>query len=69
MKASNPIDNNAIAITVDCADVKRIGSDLNARFPDIFLNIDHHISNKEYAQHIIVVGTASATTEILTGWH
>jgi phosphoesterase RecJ-like protein len=67
MKASNPIDSNAIAITVDCADVKRIGSDLNARFPDIFLNIDHHISNKEYAQHNIVLGTASATTEILTG--
>ena len=67
VKVSEFKEKDTIAITVDCADVKRIGTKLNERFPDIFLNIDHHISNKNYAQHNMVVGTASATTEILTG--
>jgi phosphoesterase RecJ-like protein len=65
--ASEFENQDHVAVTVDCADVKRIGKAMDELFPKIFLNIDHHISNKNYAEHNIVIGTASATTEILTG--
>ena len=65
--ASEFKNQDHVAITVDCADVKRIGKAMNELFPNIFLTVDHHISNKKYAEHNIVIGTASATTEILTG--
>lgn len=54
-------------VTVDCADHDRIGKRAVARFPEIALNIDHHISNSRYARNNIVVSHASATAEILTG--
>ena len=56
-----------IAVTVDCADCSRIGDQLNQHFPQIALNIDHHISNKSYAGENIVDGAACATAEILAG--
>ena len=52
-------------VTVDCADRKRIGDELHARFPNIFLNIDHHVSNNNYADKNFVLSDASATGEIL----
>ncbi|HAQ58124.1 MAG TPA: DHH family phosphoesterase, partial [Opitutae bacterium] len=39
-----------VAVTVDCADKKRIGDRLIELFPEVALNVDHHISNKAYAQ-------------------
>lgn len=66
-KASEFEKDNHQCITVDSADYKRVGSDLNALFPEVFLNIDHHISNKQYAVKNLIVGTASATAELLTG--
>ena len=54
-----------IAITVDCADKKRIGTRLVELFPEVVLNVDHHISNKAYAQENLIVSSASATAEIL----
>ena len=52
-------------VTVDCADKKRVGEELNTRFPDIFLNVDHHVSNNNYAKINFVLSDASATGEIL----
>ena len=60
-------DPARIAITVDCADRKRLGEVLQEVYPEVFLNIDHHISNTNYAKHNIVEGHASATGEILAG--
>ncbi len=56
-----------LAVTVDCADYKRIGDRLMELFPEIELNIDHHISNKNYARNNIVIDSACATAEILAG--
>lgn len=56
-----------LALTVDSADFKRVGERLNDLFPEVALNIDHHISNKNYALENIVISEASATAEILAG--
>lgn len=56
-----------IAVTVDCADKKRIGDRLVELFPEVALNIDHHISNKSYALENLIIASASATAEILAG--
>lgn len=56
-----------LAITVDSADFKRVGDRLNNLFPEVVLNIDHHISNQSYGFENIVVSDASATAEILAG--
>jgi phosphoesterase RecJ-like protein len=56
-----------IAVTVDCADLSRIGKDLKEMFPTPVLNIDHHISNTLYAEHNILISDACATGEILAG--
>lgn len=57
-----------VAVTVDCADRKRIGDRLQALFPEIALNIDHHISNKAYARTNLILGDACATGEVLAGF-
>ncbi len=58
-----------IAVSVDCADFKRVGDRLNELFPEVALNVDHHISNKLYGTENIVIGTACATAEILAGFY
>ena len=54
-----------LIITVDCADHKRVGIDLIDRFPKVFLNVDHHVSNTRFAENNFVLSEASATAEIL----
>lgn len=66
-KASDGIERDRVAITVDCADRTRLGTLLDEAFPRIHLNIDHHISNTHYGEYNIVHGSASATGEILGG--
>jgi phosphoesterase RecJ-like protein len=61
------VDASRVAISVDCADRKRLGPVLQEAYPEVYLNIDHHISNSLYAVHNIIEGTASATGEILGG--
>ena len=56
-----------VAVTVDCADKKRIGDRLVKLFPNVALNIDHHISNKSYALENLIIVDSSATAEILAG--
>ena len=58
-----------VAVTVDCADFKRVGDRLNELFPEVTLNVDHHISNKLYGSKNLVVPTACATAEILAGFY
>ena len=65
--AANFQPEKQIAVTVDCADKKRIGDRLVELFPEVELNIDHHISNKAYALKNLIVPDASATAEILAG--
>jgi bifunctional oligoribonuclease and PAP phosphatase NrnA len=57
--------NDFKAVTVDCADHKRVGDELAGRFQNIFLNVDHHVSNDRYAEINFVLPEASATGEIL----
>jgi phosphoesterase RecJ-like protein len=54
-----------LVITVDAADLPRIGGVLGARVPDI--NIDHHITNTRFGETNLVVGHAVATCAILAG--
>ena len=58
-----------VAVTVDCADFKRVGDRLNELFPEVTINVDHHISNKLYGSKNLVVPTACATAEILAGFY
>jgi phosphoesterase RecJ-like protein len=56
-----------LAVTVDCADMSRIGDKLQSIFPTPLLNIDHHISNTLFAENNILAVSAIATGEILAG--
>lgn len=58
-----------IAVSVDCADFKRVGDRLNELFPEVALNVDHHISNKLYGDENLVIASACATAEILAGFY
>ena len=69
MIASELQSEGYIAVTVDCADYERIGDKLMEMFSEIELNIDHHISNKNYARNNIVIDSACATAEILAGFY
>ncbi|MDP0500944.1 MAG: DHH family phosphoesterase [Verrucomicrobiota bacterium JB022] len=54
-----------VAIAVDCAGKKRLGEPVAAAFPQIAINIDHHISNENYGERNLIDGDASATAEML----
>lgn len=56
-----------IAVSVDCADLTRIGPDLVGKFPaGLYANIDHHLSNNRFASHVnLVIDHVSAAAEIL----
>lgn len=66
-RAEEGVDTGRVAISVDCADRKRLGSTLQEAYPEVFLNIDHHISNTLYGKYNIIDGHASAAGEILGG--
>jgi len=61
------MEKDRIAISVDCADHKRLGPVLSEAYPEVYLNVDHHISNTAYATHNLIDGEASATGELLGG--
>ncbi|MGF1448280.1 MAG: bifunctional oligoribonuclease/PAP phosphatase NrnA [Opitutales bacterium] len=60
--------NGQHAATVDCADPKRVGDRLRECFPEVRLNIDHHLSNPAYGQDNFIEQGTSATAEILAGF-
>ena len=53
------------AITVDCSNKSRLGNDVNKLFPEILLNIDHHLSHDNFAKHNIVLPHFAAAAQIL----
>lgn len=59
--------NNDAFISVDCADVSRMGvfTDAYMRFPKTTVNIDHHISNTGFAKYNYVLD-CPASCQILT---
>lgn len=60
------VDPSRLAVSVDCADRKRLGDKMIEAYQQVFLNIDHHISNTRYAATNIIVDV-SATGELLAG--
>lgn len=56
-----------IAISVDCADRKRLGPVLQERFPRVAINVDHHISNSKYGDVNLIDGGSAAAGELLAG--
>lgn len=64
---SEGVDTERLAVSLDCADRRRLGDPLQQAFPVVHLNVDHHISNARYATTNIVEGGASATGELLAG--
>ena len=63
------IDNSDIEfdkiIAVDVADSKLLGADFEAKYGDkVFLCIDHHMSNREYAENLLLEDKAAATAVI-----
>ena len=52
-----------LSVVVDCSDLQRTGTALGGRTPDI--NIDHHITNLEFARINLVCPDAQATCGIL----
>lgn len=67
LRDEDGVEAHRLAISVDCADRRRLGPVLEEAFPEVYLNVDHHISNSRYAVHNIIDGHASATGEILGG--
>ncbi len=63
------LDVEAQLVFVDCADERRVGSEASALFAGRALlgNIDHHISNTEYASCNVVDSASAATCEIIAG--
>ncbi|HZU86130.1 MAG TPA: bifunctional oligoribonuclease/PAP phosphatase NrnA [Anaerolineaceae bacterium] len=53
----------ALLVVVDCSDMLRTGGVLGDRVPDI--NIDHHVTNEQFARYNYVLPEAVATSAIL----
>jgi len=54
---------DSLSIVVDCSDLARTGNSLNGKPPDI--NIDHHITNLNFATINFVDPQATATSELI----
>jgi len=63
----NPVGSFDYIIVVDCSDIDRVGDALNGyQLPD--LNIDHHVTNLNFARTNLVETGAAATAEILAAY-
>ncbi len=52
-------------IAVDVADSKLLGEEFEAKYGDkVFLCIDHHMTNREYAEHLLLEDRAAAAVVI-----
>ena len=63
------VDNSEITfdkiIAVDVADKKLLGEEFEAKYGDnVFLCIDHHLSNREYAENLLLEDRAAAAVVI-----
>lgn len=67
LEAKKFSDAKRVPLACDAADRERLGEELNALYAEIFLCVDHHISNDGYAKHNLIDPAAAATAEILAG--
>jgi phosphoesterase RecJ-like protein len=58
-----PADSYEISIALDCGDIARLGDFFLERKPDI--NIDHHITNENFARFNLTIPDAVSTSAIL----
>jgi phosphoesterase RecJ-like protein len=58
-----PTDSYDISIALDCGDIARLGDFFSERKPDI--NIDHHITNENFARFNLTIPGAVSTSSIL----
>lgn len=63
---NGPVDAEVV-IALDTANRERLGANCLEAVQEIglWVNIDHHISNEEYGDYVLVDATAAATGEIL----
>ncbi len=57
--------DESFVISVDVADICMLDKDCDKYKGNVFLCIDHHISNSSYAQNLLLDENASATCEIM----
>lgn len=56
----------SVCVCVDCSDMGRLGEDADVFYSSKFtVNIDHHKTNTEFAEHNFVEPYASSTAEII----
>lgn len=60
---ASEMEKTDLVIVVDCSDLQRIGSVLDGRIPDI--NIDHHVTNPNFALINLVLPAQAATSAII----
>lgn len=65
MAAVTEIPAADIHLTVDCAETSRVGQAFFGKLPKLSANIDHHISNTNFAEHNFVFPKLAATAEVL----
>lgn len=63
VQRKSPDESHDLAVVVDCSDLQRTGTALGGRTPDI--NIDHHVTNLNFARINLVCPDAQATCGIL----
>lgn len=51
-------------VAVDCSDLGRLGN-FGKRFESVYLNIDHHTTNTQFAKNNIINPNAAATAEMV----
>jgi phosphoesterase RecJ-like protein len=59
-----PENTPELIVTIDVADTELLG-DLKDKYPRVDFCIDHHISNKNYAEQTLLDSTAAACAEVV----
>ena len=67
-RPSDPVETEVV-IALDTANRERLGAGCLEMLGEgkLWVNIDHHISNEEYGDHLLIDSKAAATGEILYG--
>jgi phosphoesterase RecJ-like protein len=58
-------DSTLPLICVDCSSYERVGDKITRRCPRPYINIDHHISNNNFAEHNFINACASSTAQVI----
>ena len=60
------IDKQSTLVCVDCSSMSRISKEIQSKFSEVALQIDHHASNNYYAKKNLVEEYEVATAEIIS---